>query len=996
MKHAMRVIVSSIGALLLLAARTQADPAERRQTECPVSAVVCDASQAAGFGLIDGGQPAAIFVDADDFEGVGIAARNLHEDLGRLGGREGGWSLRAEPDPIGDAVILVGTIGRSDPIDGLIARGKLDVSGVVGGWEAFLTTVVDSPMDGVDSALVIAGADQRGTIFGIYDLIERAGVSPWHWWADVAVPERTDLVVTPHTRLDRPVVKYRGIFLNDENPALYDWVHATYGGFNNAFYARVFELILRQKGNYLWPAMWGKAFYDDDPENGLTAQRHGIVIGTSHHEPLMRAHVEWERHGEGPWDYTVNADALREFWRAGMERVAGQEVLVTIGMRGDGDEAMTEGTAIDLLETIVADQREIIADVTGKLAEDQPQVWALYKEVQDYHDQGMDVPDDVLLLFSDDNWGNIRRLPAPGEARPGGYGIYYHFDYVGAPRNYKWLNVSQVERIWEQMDMAWRYGADRLWIANVGDLKPMELPISFFLDQAWDPAAMTLSRMDGFTAAWAARQFGPDHAGEIAALLDGYTRFNSRRTPELLDSRTYSAVNFEEWDRVAADYRALAETADRIRAALPARHDDAFVQLVWFPVQASANLYQLYRAVALNRLHAAQGRSDANAMADLAERYYARDAELTRIYHEDVAGGKWTGMMGQTHIGYTYWQQPETQTMPEVQRIKPLPGAQMGVALAGLTGGWPGSAEAPRLGEVSPYGTQAAYIEIFNRGSEAFTAEVTSSAPWLDVSHRTLEIEGKTRRVDIAPDWDKVPAGRTVATLLVAGAGRSVEVKVPVFRPWAGTPVQGYVEAEGVVSIPASGFDRAVAADGVEWTVLPSLGRRGSSVAAFPRPFEAFEPGADSPRLEYDVHTFSRGEASLHVVLEPSFDVAGKGGTLFAVSVDDGAPVLVNANGDFFPNDPTHPVWPKAVANSAVVRTVPVDIGTAGPHTVKLWLVDPGLVFQEIWLETGDMPDTYLGPPASLRAGTGAQQRPGACPAGPEGACADDPITGEP
>src|SRR5690606_39010394 len=265
------------------------------------------------------------------------------------------------------------------------------------------------------------------------------------------------------------------------------WVREKFGGFNHQFYEKVFELILRLKGNFLWPAMWGKSLWDDDSLSAPLADEMGVVLATTHHEPMMRAHVEWQRYGKGPWDYDKNPEVLRQFWREGLERTKGQETVVTLAMRGDGDEAMSADTNIELLERIVKDQREIIAEVTGRPAEETPQVWALYKEVQDYYDKGMRVPEDVTLLFADDNWGNIRRLPDPADKRPGGYGVYYHFDYVGGPRNYKWLNTTQIESAWQQMRLAWAHGVDRVWIVNVGDIKPMELPISAFLDQAWDP-----------------------------------------------------------------------------------------------------------------------------------------------------------------------------------------------------------------------------------------------------------------------------------------------------------------------------------------------------------------------------------------------------------------------------------------------------------------------------------------------------------------------------
>ena len=400
---------------------------------CPGAAAVCPHPASGALALIGAAGHARIVTDPADDPAVLRAARTLDQDIARVARSEETAATRA---------VIIGTIGHNAIIDRLITTHRLDTRAIAGRWEGFVQQVVDRPAPGIARALVIAGRDRRGAIYGSYDLSARIGVSPWTWWADVPVPHRARLWITPGAHADCPRVRYRGIFLNDEDPALKGWADATYGGFNHQFYGRLFELILRLKGNLLWPAMWSKAFYDDDPANKATAQSYGVIIGTSHHEPLMRAHVEWARYGKGPWDYTTNATELQAFWRKGMERAEGGDTITTIGMRGDGDKPMTEGTAIPLLERIVGDQRRIIAEVTGKPASETPQVWALYKEVQDYYDQGMRVPDDVTLLFSDDNWGNLRRLPKPGDARAGGFGIYYHFDYVGGPAQ---LQVDQYQ-----------------------------------------------------------------------------------------------------------------------------------------------------------------------------------------------------------------------------------------------------------------------------------------------------------------------------------------------------------------------------------------------------------------------------------------------------------------------------------------------------------------------------------------------------------------------
>ncbi|MGD9634962.1 MAG: glycosyl hydrolase 115 family protein, partial [Pirellulales bacterium] len=441
------------------------------------------------FNLSTATEAAPLLLDSSDHAGVLRVAKHLQADIENVTGHEP--QLVIGEQPAGRDVVLIGTLGKNATIDRLVAEKKLDVAEIAGEWEAFLATVVDRPVEGADRALVIVGSDKRGTIYGMYDLAAQIGVSPWHWWADVPVKKQPTLSVLPGRHVQpSPKVKYRGIFINDEAPALAGWMQDKFGGHNHKFYDHVYQLILRLKGNYLWPAMWGRSLYDDDPESPRLADEYGIVIGTSHHEPMMRAHVEWERYGKGPWNYDANEAKLREFWTAGVRRMGANESVVTVGMRGDGDEPMSETANIALLERIVADQRGIIAEVTGKDPAQVPQMWALYKEVQKYYDRGMRVPDDVTLLLCDDNWGNIRKLPKVGEKpRAGGYGIYYHFDYVGGPRNYKWLNTNSIPRVWEQMHLANEYGVDRLWIVNVGDIKPMELPTEFFLDYAWNPDA---------------------------------------------------------------------------------------------------------------------------------------------------------------------------------------------------------------------------------------------------------------------------------------------------------------------------------------------------------------------------------------------------------------------------------------------------------------------------------------------------------------------------
>ncbi|MDX8339602.1 glycosyl hydrolase 115 family protein [Draconibacterium sp. IB214405] len=611
-----------------------------------------------------------VIISANDFEGVKMVAEYLQEDIRKVTGTKP--ELLQDELPAGKNLVIIGTLGQSKLIDELVAKNKIDIDDIKGNWESSLTQVVENPFPNVDKALVIAGSDKRGTIFGMLELSQQIGVSPWYWWADVPVKKQENIFVkSGRYIISEPKVKYRGIFLNDEEPALGNWTRENFGDFNQQFYEKVFELILRLRGNFLWPAMWGKAFYDDDPQNAVLADKLGIVINTTHHEPLGRAHVEWERYGTGPWDYSKNEKVLKAFWREGMERCNPYEKFITVGMRGDGDEAMTEDTNIALLEQVVKDQREIISDVTGKKPEETPQVWALYKEVQDYYDKGMRVPDDVTLLLCDDNWGDVRKLPAiDAPKHKGGYGMYYHFDYVGAPRNYKWINVTQIQRVWEQMNLTYSHGVDKIWVVNVGDLKPMEFPISFFLDMAWEPEQFNPDNLLEYTKNWCADQFGEPYAAEAARIINQYTKYNHRVTPELLNADTYSLENYNEFERERNNYRDLALDALRLYNLIPNDTKDAFDQLVLYPTNATSNLYEMYYAQAMNKKLAAQNNPAANDWADEVIKCYQRDSILTIHYNQQIADGKWNHMMDQVRIGYTYWQQPDFSKCPEVQRVE--------------------------------------------------------------------------------------------------------------------------------------------------------------------------------------------------------------------------------------------------------------------------------------------------------------------------------------
>lgn len=634
------------------------------------------------FTLIEEGRPISLLIDEKDDVGVQIAAKALQNDFKMVSGTEA--KLLYAPQEA--KTVIVGTL-QSKFIKEIIKNKKLNKVDLEGKVEKYIMATIANPIAGVEEALVIAGSDKRGAIYGIYELSEQIGVSPWYDWADVPVVKKQNVSLAKGTyTAGEPAVRYRGIFLNDEAPCLTTWVENTYGTKygDHRFYARVFELILRLRGNFLWPAMWGWSFYADDPLNSKTADDMGIIMGTSHHEPMARNHQEWARKRKeyGAWDYATNQATIDKFFREGIERAKETEDLITIGMRGDGDTPMggKEGEddkfvpdydyMINLMKKIVNNQRKIIKEVTGKPAKERPQVWALYKEVQELYDRGMRMPDDVIILLSDDNWGDIRRLPNAEERKhPGGWGMYYHVDYVGAPRNSKWLNVTHIQHLWEQMQLTYDYGVDKIWVLNVGDLKPMEYPITLFLDMAWNPKSFTIDNLLDHTKTFCAEAFGEEQAEEAARILNLVCKYNGRITAEMLDATTYN-LETGEFEQVCNQYLRLEAEALRQYMTLAPEARDAYQQLILFPLQAMGNIYEMYYSQAMNLKHAANNDPAANYWADRCEKAFARDAKLCSDYNKVMAGGKWDGMMIQKHIGYTQWNDNfPADKLPHLERV---------------------------------------------------------------------------------------------------------------------------------------------------------------------------------------------------------------------------------------------------------------------------------------------------------------------------------------
>jgi hypothetical protein len=930
---------------------------------------------------------APLVVSAGDHAGVIRVVDDLAADIKAVTGVAPAVASDKVPGARRDPV-LIGTIGKSPLIDRLVAAGKLDVRGIAGRWETSLQQIVENPLPGVRRAFVIAGSDQRGTIYGAYDLSKRLGVSPWRFFDDVPVQRKAAVYLLPgrHTQ-GTPAVKYRGFFINDENPATGTWAPRYFGpgkapgypgGLNAAYYAKVFETMLRLKANYLWPAVWGRAFAEDDPQNHATASFYGVVMGTSHEAPMMRGIEEWNRHpaGTGEWSFRRNPDAIKAYWRDGAERMAREKIegVITLGMRGNGDVGLPDGDGIDLMSSIIDTQRQILRD-TGLIGA--PQVQTLYKEVQRYWDRGYRPPDDVTVVFCDDNWGNMRKLPdASLPARSGGYGMYYHFDYVGGGRNYKWADTVNLTNTWEQLDLAYRKGVDRLWMVNVGDLKNEEQPTQMFLDYAWKP--FPLSGLGAWERGYAAQNFGPALAGDIAGVLGDYGHLQSRRKPELLNRRItidpatkvityddeaspFSLTDYREIERVTAEWQALGARAEKIRARVPAAWQDAYFQLVYYQVKATANLYALRLAEFTNIRYAGQGRAATNRLADLAEARFADDQALNAYYNTGLAGGKWKDWQLQPKIGYgnvarygpnAPWQQPERDNValpdeiyPYLKRIEVPAPAGLGVDLDG--------GDPVTLPAFSPWQAQPQqFIEVYNKGTTPFPYEITSPVPWVQVTPAAGTVSEQVRAT-VRVDWRRAPKGTTTVPLTVTGAGASRVVQAPIDN--VVSHPRGFVEANGYVAMEADHYTRKVG----DWRLLPEIGKTGDGLTPL---------GGHGARLEYAMTLKTTGPVQVTAVLSPRNNVHPTDGLKYAISLDDQPPQTVNITTATGADDTTmNKQWERNTSDNVNRTTTTHTVAAAGTHTLKFWMVDPTVIVQRLEVDTGGVKYSYLGPPESRR-----------------------------
>lgn len=900
--------------------------------------------------------------------------------------------------PSGGEAVIAGTAGRSAWLDALDAAGKIDLSPIRGRWERYLFALVQDPFPGVERALVIAGSDKRGTIYGLFHLSELLGVSPLVDWSDVRPARRGEVVLdtSVNTVSKEPSVRYRGIFLNDEWPALGTWAETHFGGFNANFYAHVFELILRLRGNYLWPAMWHSCFSLDGPglESAALADELGIVMGTSHHEPCMRAGEEYGLM-RGPdsvysdaWSFPANRQGILRFWEDGLARNAPFENIITVGMRGEQDTPILgrEATLADniaLLRDVLHEQNRLIRQCVDPDLERVRRLFVLFTEVEAFYYGDSGTPglmgdpelDGVTLMLSDDNFGNLRSLPTEEMKRHrGGFGLYYHLDFHGGAYAYDWMNTNFLPKLWEQLTTAYEGGIREVWIANVGDVCFLEYPLCYFMDLAYDMdayGAKAPNNTVAWTREWVARQFGDVFSQgdlrEVHELLDAYTHINHNRKPEVMNADVYHPVHYGETEALLSLTEQIEKRAERLREVCPKEALPAFWELLYYPAAASANHCRMWLCATRNQFYAGQGRVEANSWADAVKRCILRDRELTRAYHA-VGGGRFYGMALSEHVGFRAWCE-DGNVYPLMVRVEGANKPRLLVAdtlSAQFTIGsrWTGDTLWLRHAMDPSVNTLRVDLACGSREPVAYTLE--TDCPWLRLSH-TCGCVSEKDVLTIEIDREKLDGYGEGVILVRSCATSKIVVQAQTLKA-EGCPAGCYLEYEGVICMEADGFTAKHDAPDSAFLVLKPYGRTGSAVKAMP-PGRDVSASAHRPWVEYTFRADSAGAYELLIYMAPSNTATMAHELLFGLQLNGGQRVEVNGVGrDFRSLDLTCMEWDACVRSNIRVKSVPVEC-RRGVNTLRVYAGSPLVVFERFVLHPAGrpLPASYLGPRTSVR-----------------------------
>lgn len=917
--------------------------------------------------------------DKSDAEVVKKSVKLFVEDVKRVTGK---W-LNAKDEISSDRnIILVGTIGKNRYIDQLVAQNKLDINQIKHGWEQYVITIVNNPFAGVEKALVIAGCDRRGTSYGLFSISETIGVSPWYWWADAPVIKKKNLCLQVSPIVSKaPSIKYRGIFINDEDWGLKPWASKTFepetGDIGPKTYAKICELLLRLKANYLCPAMHSctKAF-NHYPKNKLVADSFAIVMGSVHCEPLLFNNAsEWDRKTMGEWNYVKNRDGINKVLRKRVQENGKFENVYTLAMRGIHDAVMAGNLSLEeqarVLERAFDDQRNILESEISKPANQIPQAFTPYKEVLETYDCGMALPDDVTIVWSEDDFGYIKRLSNSEERkRSGRSGVYYHVSYWGPPKHYLWIATTPPALMYEELEKAYRATADRLWVVNVGDIKPAEYHITLFMDMAYDIERFNFDNINTHSVDFLCRMFGEKYREDLTDIQQTYFQLAFARKPEYMERSTdteFSIQNYREVDERLTAYARIARKAEKILNELDKEAVPAFFQLVYYNVKGAALINQMTLNAQKNRLYASQKRATANLLRD--QVIVCGDSlELITKQYNSLLDGKWQGMMSLIHGGARSFERARTDSVT----LNSMPTLGVSCEAADNMKGVSNVYTIPCFNKYLP---QSYYVDVFNSGVGKLKWKALPSDSWILVDRKSGVIHSEVR-INVSIDWNKVPTGESVSGSIdiVSGSGEKKTVFVSVFNPESPSieELKGlYVENNGYVSIDATGFHRKYEDENVKFDIVKGLGfdnkvvRLGDPFAKTPyldgliltSNYVAPVRGDKYPVLEYDFYSFQTGPVDVYTYMMPIFPLDNEHGSRYGVMVDNSPVYLPEAGSPYYST-----LWIQSVLRNCRINKTTHFINKPGKHTVKIYCAHPGMMLQKIVVDFGGLQRSYMGP----------------------------------
>lgn len=919
---------------------------------------------AAPFAIFKDGVVPEIRVSTNDYPQIGRAAGDLQRDIERVTGLKPALIPSDEAAP----AILAGSIEKSPFIRALIEAGKLDPArSIAGKREAFY-------IGEVDGALVIAGNDMRGTIYGIYAISERIGVSPFYWWSDVPPRRRSEIILTdPEMLADEAAVRYRGIFINDEKN-FRNWSIRFKDDFSSPgqpslrTYEKVFELLLRLRLNTLWPAMHPysdafNAFTDPSGQsyNARLAHNYGIIMGSSHCENMLRNNVgEWEAwanrnrgrfdaKGKPLYDYTLNPLAVEAYWRERIQKNGAYENIYTLGMRGIHDSGMTFNglknptleEKVAVLQTIITRQREILTEELKRPIGQIPQVFIPYKEAAEYYNAGLEIPPDVTLMFCDDNHGYIRQLPTPAErTRPGGAGIYSHASYWGPPRSYLWVSTTPPGLIAEEFQKAHATGAGDYWILNVGDIKPAEILLATFARVAQRPAEPL--DLPAFYRAFAIQNFGADssQAADAAAILADYYRLAIAKRPEFFGFERFdrtaplSLVNEnDEAQRLLEAWRLLLARATRLHASLAADRQDAFYETVLYPIRACAFTAEKYVNAWHADLYRNQGRFESVAQASERSRAAYETILADIATFNALQGGKWQGILN-----------PYVNDIPKIDGALNYPKLISSARTAGIGAVCEGQTTGKESITLRFAPGESRFIDVFNRGLPPSAYTLTLSHPWL-ITTKTAGKADPDERIWVSIDWEKLPPGDQSATITISGGAFEKTFPVRVTR----TP--------GAIAIKAEAFTEAIPADGCHWRKVAAIGRGGDAMKIFPDTAPQIDDPTQGAKLTYRIDFPAAGtfKGTLHRI--PTLREEGK--CRIAIGLEGQEPQILKGENSAAKKSTA---WKRNALEHIEKLPFEITVDQPGPQTLVVYQVSPGIIFDRIIINTGDERPSYFGP----------------------------------